>query len=115
MRGYYAILIGVMNAVGRPSASLSVRRRLVQITAVAVLLAGIAQAGHFHKPELAQHNDAHLQCLLCIYSGGSAGPPVVARLVQAAVDYRSYALPAAASIPCDAVVASYDARGPPPA
>jgi hypothetical protein len=35
--------------------------------------------------------------------------------VQAAIDYRSYALPAAASIPCDAVVASYDARGPPPA
>jgi hypothetical protein len=104
-----------MNPVGRPFASLSARRRLVQIMAVLVLLAGIAQAAHFHKPELAQHNDVHLQCLLCIYSGGSAGPPVVARLVQGAAAYRPYPLPAAASIPRDAVVASYDARGPPPA
>ena len=82
--------------------------------AVAVLFAGIAQAGHFHKLELGQqHNDVHLQCLLCMHSAGSAGPPEVVRLVQGAVAHRSFVLPTVVSIAHDAAIASYDARGPP--
>ena len=83
--------------------------------AVAVLLAGLAQAGHFHKLDARPHGEVHLQCLLCLHSAGSAGPPPAVRLVRAAITPRTCALPAAPALPGDAVVAAYHARGPPSA
>jgi len=100
-------------ATAAPFSSARLRRRIAMVMAVAVLIAGIAQAGHFHKLELGQHSDVHLQCLLCLYSAGTAGPPEVARLVQGAVTHRAYVAPAIASLPQDTAIASYDARGPP--
>jgi hypothetical protein len=102
-----------MKSAAPPFSSARLRQRIAVIMAVAVLFAGIAQAGHFHKLEVGQHNDVHLQCLLCMHSAGSAGPPAVVRLVQGAIVERSFDLPALASVPQDAAVASYDARGPP--
>jgi hypothetical protein len=104
-----------MTAIAKPFSSARLRRRIAIAMAVAVLIAGIAQAGHFHKLELGQHTDVHLQCLLCLYSAGNAGPPDVVRLVQGAVAHRAHTSPAIASLPQDAAIASYDARGPPPA
>ncbi len=92
---------------------LRLRRRVALFMAVAVLLAGIAQAGHFHKLEAGTHNDVHLQCLLCMHSSGSAAPPELVRLVQGAVAQRQAVLPATRSMTGDADTASYDARGPP--
>ncbi|MFI4894915.1 MAG: hypothetical protein ACHP9W_01175 [Steroidobacterales bacterium] len=102
-----------MDPVIRSFCSTQLRRRMALLMAVAVLFAGIAQAGHFHKFEARQHSDAHLQCLLCLYSASSAGAPAVVRLVVGAVAYRSYLLPASASIAYEVAVASYEARGPP--
>jgi hypothetical protein len=102
-----------MSPAAFPFSSTRLRRRIALVMAVAVLFAGIAQAGHFHKLEVGTHNDVHLQCLLCMYSAGSAGPPDVVRLVQGVIAMRSYGLPAIASIAQDAAVAAYDARGPP--
>jgi hypothetical protein len=104
-----------MIAAAAPFSSARLRRRIAIVMAMAVLLAGIAQAAHFHKLELGQHSDVHLQCLLCLHSAGTAGPPEVVRLVQGAVTVRAFVSPAIASLPQDAAIASYDARGPPPA
>jgi len=102
-----------MTPAAPPFSRARLRRRIALAMAVVVLIAGIAQAGHFHKLELGQHNDVHLQCLLCMHSAGSAGPPAVVRLVQGAVAHRWLALPGLVSIVADAAIASYDARGPP--
>jgi hypothetical protein len=104
-----------MSPTASPFSSARLRRRIALAMAVAVLIAGIAQASHFHKLEPGQHTDVHLQCLLCLYAAGTAGPPEVARLIQGAVARRCYISPAVASPPQDAAIASYHARGPPPA
>ena len=104
-----------MPSAAAPFCSARLRRRIAMLMAVAVLCAGIAQAGHFRKLELRQHGDVHLQCMLCMYSAGTAGPPDVVRLAQGAIAHRGYALPATAPDVQDAALASYDARGPPPA
>jgi hypothetical protein len=104
-----------MTVAAPPFSSQRLRRRIALFMAVAVLIAGFAQAGHFHKLEAGTHNDVHLQCLLCLHSASSAGPPAVVRLVQSVIAQRLYTLPAVASMACDATVASYEARGPPPA
>jgi hypothetical protein len=85
-----------MTPAAPPFSRARLRRRIALAMAVVVLIAGIAQAGHFHKLELGQHNDVHLQCLLCMHSA-----------------HRWLALPGLVSIAADAAIASYDARGPP--
>jgi hypothetical protein len=102
-----------MSPVVRLLATARLRQRIALLMAVAVVLAGIAQAGHFHKIEAGRHTDSHPQCLLCLHSSGSAGPPAVAGLVPDAVEHCRLAAPETATIPCSAIVASYDARGPP--
>jgi hypothetical protein len=102
-----------MIAAALPFSSQRLRRRIALFMAVAVLVAGIAQAGHFHKLEAGTHSDVHLQCLLCLYSTGSAGAPDVVRLVQGATAHRCPTVAVVSSIATDAAVASYDARGPP--
>jgi hypothetical protein len=82
--------------------------------AFAILFAGIAQAAHYHEDQLVHAGSTDVHCLLCLFAGGSAAPPVILPIVPPAVprhcDYRP-----ADSSPCPESTdpASYDARGPP--
>ena len=94
--------------------SARLRRRVALAMAFAVLFAGFAQAAHYHKDDLAQRADTHLQCLLCAYSAGSATPPAPLHAPPIAFSYRSLLI--ALSIVSWAEqlnAASYEARGPP--
>lgn len=102
-----------MSPTFRPFSTARLRRRFALFMAVAVLIGGIAQAAHYHKVELAQRGDVHLQCLLCMASAGSAGPPDAPRLVQSAVICVVCSAPLPTPRPESLNAASYDARGPP--
>jgi hypothetical protein len=102
-----------MSSAAHPFPRVRTRRRIALAMVAALLIAGVAQAAHFHKSEFAQHNDVHLQCLLCLYSSGTAGPPSVPRLVVSAPIYLAYRLPRSVACPQSADAACYDARGPP--
>jgi hypothetical protein len=94
--------------------SARLRRRVALAMAFAVLLAGFAQAAHFHKDDLGQRIDTHLQCLLCAYSAGSATPPALTRPGPIAVEYRSVLIGLnVVSWTEQLNAASYEARGPP--
>ena len=88
------------------------RRHIVCVVAVAILLAGIAQAAHYHKGELTRGTtDVH--CLLCLFAGSSAGPPAIAQAMQGPPRYSSYRFPSTiVSLP-NHHPAPYEARGPP--
>ena len=104
-----------MNSRSRPFWQIRLRRRIALTMAVAILFAGIAQAAHYHKDDLAGGN-TDVQCLLCLFAASGAGPPPVVQLVQgSAPGYCSDPFPASIPCPQDNDAASYDARGPPPA
>jgi hypothetical protein len=90
------------------------RRGIILALAVAILLAGFAQAAHFHKDELAGHeSQADIHCLLCQFAAGTAGPPTPAA-VLAAPERALGILAVLAPLPVmQAAAAPYDARGPP--
>lgn len=89
-------------------------RRITLLVVFAILLAGIAQAAHYHKSEPTRGTtDVH--CLLCLYADGAAGPPAIARAVPGAVRYSSYRFPAASVLSLTHHSVPYEARGPPPA
>ena len=92
-----------------------VRRRIAWAMVIAILLAGIAQAAHYHKDKQGHFGGADPDCLLCQYAGSSAAPPVVPTVPAAPPPYREYQSPH--SVPCPECLfpASYDARGPPKA
>ena len=105
-------------SMSHPLRSLSPRprRRIVIALVLAILLAGFAQAAHFHKDELAgRTTQADIHCLLCLYAAGSAGPPAIG--IRAPAPAPRYARPIVVSITSilRAAPAAYDARGPPPA
>jgi hypothetical protein len=88
------------------------RRCLALVVAVAILLAGIAQAAHYHKADPARGTtDVH--CLLCLFAGGTAGPPAIAAALTPAVRYSSYRFPSALVFPLTHHPVPYQARGPP--
>jgi len=91
------------------------RRRVALALAVAVLLAGIVQAAHYHKDELGHLAGTNVHCLLCLYAGGTAPLPVLPAVPAAPPPNRDDRSPR--SIPClgGIFAASYDARGPPKA
>jgi hypothetical protein len=79
---------------------------------VAILLAGIAQAAHYHKTQLARGTtDVH--CLLCLFAGSSAGPPAIAQALPGASRYYCYRFPIISIWAPDHHPAPYEARGPP--
>ena len=87
------------------------RRRIALAMVLAIAFAGIAQASHHHRDELARGN-TDVQCLLCLFAGGSApGPPAIVHAVVPGP--RSYHFPTSISLPQSSDAASYDARGPP--
>jgi hypothetical protein len=88
------------------------RNRIALVMAVTILLAGIAQAAHYEKSELAGGRpDVH--CLVCLYAGGAAGPPAIAQVLQALPSSCSYTFPSNTVPPPSHCVAPYEARGPP--
>jgi hypothetical protein len=89
------------------------RRYLTPLLVVAVLLASIAEASHYHGDEFTSRGDAHLQCLLCMHSAGSAGAPHVPELARAAATVRVSPIPQFLVPASGNYTASYDARGPP--
>lgn len=87
-------------------------RRITLVVMLAIVLAGIAQAAHYHKSEPTRGTtDVH--CLLCLYAGGAAGPPAITHAVPGAVRYSSYRFPAASILPLTHQLVPYEARGPP--
>jgi len=99
----------------RPFSQARARRHIALLLAFAVLFAGIAQAAHYHKDELAGgHSQTDVHCLLCLYAASTAGPPAPApQAVPAAPRYCGYRLPACLGRLTLHTAASYDARGPP--
>ena len=89
------------------------RRKIVATMAVAVALAALAQAGHFHKDELARLGSTDAHCLLCQYAGGSAPLPALPQLPAAGPPARDHSQPPPIPAPTATLTASYDARGPP--
>jgi hypothetical protein len=78
-----------------------------------VLFASVAEASHYHRDQLGQRGETHLQCLLCLHSAGSAGAPPVPTVVHSTAIVRIERSPAP-QVPAEVrSVASYDARGPP--
>jgi hypothetical protein len=79
-----------------------------------VLCAGIAQAAHFHKSELAR--SAHVHCLLCQFASGSASLPSLAQAIKPPVPHRyRFRCVETDACPVSSELARYDARGPPAA
>jgi len=81
--------------------------------AIAVLLAGIAQAAHYHKDDQGHFGGADPHCLLCQYAGGTAALPALPAVPPALPPYRDYRPPHSVPFPEGILAASYDARGPP--
>lgn len=101
-----------MSVPSLPICQLRSRRHIAWVVAVAILLAGIAQAAHYHKTELARGTtDVH--CLLCLFAGASAGPPAIAQALQGALRYCPYRFPLTGVCPSNHQPAPYQARGPP--
>jgi len=89
------------------------RRAVTVLAAVALFLAGFAQAAHFHKNDTARSPETHLQCLLCLHVDRWAGAPELPKSALPAV--TAHALIVAHAVSFDSVGCShcYDARGPP--
>jgi len=102
-----------MSALPQTFSQLRVRQRIALAMAVAILLAGIAQAAHYHKDKQGDFGGADPHCLLCQYAGGTAALPVLPTVPPAPPPYRDYHPPHSTPCPEDILVAPYDARGPP--
>jgi len=81
--------------------------------AIAILLAGIAQAAHYHKDAQGNFGGPDPDCQLCQYAGGTAAPPVLPTVPPVPPPYRDYHPPHSIPCPEGILAASYDARGPP--
>ena len=79
----------------------------------AILLAGIAQAAHYHKPT-AVRGSTDVHCLLCLFAASSASPPVPPQ-APAPLLARYCINPSPTTLPCPASPSpgDYDATGPP--
>lgn len=88
-------------------------RRIATTMAVVVLLAGMAQAAHFHQDELGRFGGVDVHCLLCQYAGGHAAPPALPPMPVAATEHDGECPPVAIFRAEKILAASYDARGPP--
>ena len=88
-------------------------RRIALAMAAAILFAGIAQAAHIHKDELAGGaTDVH--CLLCLFAASTAGPPAIVQPARpVAARYCNYRLPCSCAPPPSHLPVPYEARGPP--
>lgn len=89
------------------------RHCIALLLAAAILLAGIAQAAHFHKDALAR-GGTDPSCLLCTYAGGCAALPAQVHVAQPPPPWsHPYRFPGTVSVLSSPYAASYEARGPP--
>jgi hypothetical protein len=80
----------------------------------AVLLAGIAQAAHYHRDKLGRPGSVDTHCLLCLYAAGTAAPPAIHQATRPAeTRLRERVDPHCIGCAENHYAASYDARGPP--
>ena len=91
------------------------RRRIIAPLVVALVLAALAQAAHFHNDELVRLGSTDVHCLLCQYTGGSAPLPALPQLPSVGLPARDLSEPPVIPGPTSSLKASYDARGPPQA
>ena len=102
-----------MSVPSLPSSQPRSRRYIAWLVAAAILLAGIAEAAHYHKTEPARGTtDVH--CLLCLFAGAQAGPPAIAQALQGGAHYCNHFIPVTSVCPPNHHPAPYQARGPPP-
>lgn len=91
------------------------RRGIAFAVVFSLFVLGVAHAAHFHKDEFGpQHAQVHVDCALCLFMSGSAGPPAGLALgdeVPPTSDFPPYVPPSPQGIG----IAPYDARGPPQA
>jgi hypothetical protein len=85
----------------------------VPLLIVAVLLASIAEASHYHRDEFTQRGDTHVQCSLCLHSTGSGGTPHLPAVLRSAAIVLVAHFAATPVLVESIGTASYDARGPP--
>ena len=109
--GFHAAKL--MSLLSLPRSRRRLFRRVALVMAVAILFAGIAQAAHFHKDELAGGaTDVH--CLLCLFAASTAGPPAIVQPARpVAARYCNYRLPSSSVPPLGHHPVPYEARGPP--
>jgi hypothetical protein len=89
-------------------------RRFVSLLAVfALLLAGFAQAAHFHKNDGGGGAETHLQCLLCLHADRWAGPPVLPQPHAPTASIGAHIVIWSSGIDGRQFAHRYDARGPP--
>lgn len=87
-------------------------RQLALTLVFALVVGGITHASHFHKEDFGQRGETHLDCSLCTFMAGAAGPPDALILGHlAAPDFYPPFLTDPA--PPRLAVASYEPRGPP--
>jgi hypothetical protein len=102
-----------LNVLRRPP----VRRILALLAVLSLLLAGFAQAAHFHKDshksEGARGFDTHLQCLLCVHADRLAGPPEVLRPPGQSLSAIALIIVASFGVIGGRLPRRYHARGPP--
>jgi hypothetical protein len=89
------------------------RQSLALLATVALLIAGFAQAAHFHKSDSTRGTDTHLQCLLCLHADRSAGPPVLPQAAAQSLLTIALVVVSAARFTASRIPRRYDARGPP--
>ena len=88
------------------------RNQIVRAVIFAVIIGGIAHAAHFHKEEPGRYDRAHVDCLLCMYLAGGAGPPDV--FIPGVVFPAFFESPSQQTFaPKGVAAAPYEARGPP--
>lgn len=89
------------------------RQSLALLATVALLIAGMAQAAHFHKDDSNRGVDTHLQCLLCLHVDRWAGPPQLPQAVARSLTFIALLVVFATGIVFCRVPRHYEPRGPP--
>lgn len=89
------------------------RRVVTVLAALALFLAGFAQASHYHKDESARGSPTHLQCLLCLHVDRWAGAPDVPAAAGPSVGAHTLIVRQPVSFDSHSCSHCYDARGPP--
>ena len=88
------------------------RWRLVLALSFALVIAGIAQASHFHKSAPGHSQGTDVQCLLCLHAGAGSGPPPSLNSAHFSPARNTLATVVAPLVTGFATVV-YHARGPP--
>ena len=107
----------VLRSIAKPQLPMFLRRpatrwRVVLALSFALVIAGIAQASHFHKSAPGHNQGTDAQCLLCLHAATGSGPPP--SLTSANFSpARTAPVTAVATLVAGVAIVVYHARGPP--